>query len=114
MAIVQTNYEIYQGDSWQTIIPITDLSGNAVSNLNNYTFTMEVRDMEGGDILCATATLGDGITISGTNIIVLLTPAKTKLFNLPRSVYQIQSTDGSGKKKTQQSGWFQVHPIIIK
>jgi hypothetical protein len=30
------------------------------------------------------------------------------------SVYQIQSIDGSGKKKTQQSGWFQVHPAVIQ
>ena len=114
MAIMQTNYEIYQGDSWQAIVPITDLSGNIVANLNSYTFIMEVRDKEGGDILCATASLGSGITVSGTNIIVVLTPAQTALFNISRSAYQIQSTDGSGKKKTQQSGWFQVHPTVIK
>jgi hypothetical protein len=114
MALIQTNYDIYQGDSWEAIVPIYDLLGNAITNLNNYTFIMEVRDKEGGDILCATATLGSGITVSGTNIVIILTPAQTSLFNLPKSVYQIQSTDGSGRKKTQQSGWFQVHPAVIK
>ena len=114
MALIQTNYDIFQGDSWQAIVPIYDLLGNVVVNLNNYTFTMEVRDKEGGDTLCASATLANGITVSGVNIIVTLTPAQTKLFNLPKSVYQIRSTDGSGKKKTQQSGWFQVHPAVIQ
>jgi hypothetical protein len=113
MALIQTNYDIFQGDSWQAIVPIYDLLGNAVTNLNNYTFKMEVRDKEGGDVLCASASLAN-IIVSGVNIVVTLTPAQTALFNLPKSVYQIQSIDGSGKKKTQQSGWFQVHPAVIQ
>lgn len=114
MALIQTNYDIFQGDSWQAIVPIYDLLGNAVTNLNGYTFKMEVRDKEGGDVLCASASLASGIVVSGVNIVVTLTPAQTALFNLPKSVYQIQSIDGSGKKKTQQSGWFQVHPAVIQ
>jgi len=114
MALIQTNYDIFQGDSWQAIVPIYDLLGNAVTNLNNYTFKMEVRDKEGGDVLCASASLANGIIVSGVNIVVTLTPSQTALFNLPKSVYQIQSIDGSGKKKTQQSGWFQVHPAVIQ
>jgi len=114
MALIQTNYDIFQGDSWQAIVPIYDLLGNSVTNLNGYTFRMEVRDKEGGDVLCAFATLSSGIVVSGVNIIITLTPVQTALFNLPKSVYQIQSTDGSGKKKTQQSGWFQVHPAVIQ
>jgi hypothetical protein len=114
MALIQTNYDIFQGDSWQAIVPIYDLLGNAVTNLTGYTFRMEVRDKEGGDVLCAFATLSNGIVVSGVNIIITLTPAQTALFNLPKSVYQIQSTDSAGKKKTQQSGWFQVHPSVIQ
>lgn len=114
MALIQTNYDIFQGDSWQAILPIYDLLGNAVTNLTGYTFKMEVRDKEGGDVLCASASLSSGIIVSGVNIVVTLTPAQTALFTLPKSVYQIQSTDSSGKKKTQQSGWFQVHSAVIQ
>jgi hypothetical protein len=114
MAIYETNYEIVQGDTWEITVPVTDLSGAPVTNLTGYTFDVQVRDKEGGHILCAEATLGNGVTASSGNIIVSFTPDQTSNFNLPKSVYQIQAIYPNLKRKTLQVGWIQVHPAIIQ
>ena len=114
MAIYETNYELVQGDTWEFTVPVTDLSGNPVTNLTGYTFDVQVRDKEGGHILCAEAVLGNGVTTGSGSITVSFTPDQTSNFNLPKSVYQVQVTYPTTKKKTLQVGWIQVHPAIIQ
>jgi len=113
MAIKEINYDIIQNDTWSVDITVKDSVGTLI-NFNGYNFLMEVRDKEGGNILCATASLGSGITVTGTGVIhVELTPAQTNKFNLPKSKYQIISIDGSLRRKTLVQGWFQVRPNTI-
>ena len=113
MAIQETNFDIIQGDTWATYVTVKDASGNLI-NFGGYTFSMEVRDKEGGKTLCATATLGHGITVTGTGqIYIELTPTQTSNFNLPKSKYQIVSIDGSGRRNTLAQGWFQVRASVI-
>jgi len=114
MSIQEVNYDIMQGDTWQITIPATDIFGNTITNFSNYSFTVQVRDKEGGNTLCATASLGHGITTGSGTITINLSPTQTAAFNIPKSVYQIQLTDPSSNKKTLQTGWFQVHPSVIK
>mgnify|MGYP006293287447 CR=1 FL=1 len=118
MTIQEYNYDIFQGDTWQVTIPLTDIDGNPVSNAANWNFVSQVRDKEKGDILCASASLGSGITTSvvnsQVNVTVVYTPTQTANFNLPKSVYQIQSIDPAGRKKTLRTGWLQIHPSIIQ
>ena len=65
--IKDVNWEVIQGDTWSVEIDVTD-SLNAPINWTGYTFYMEVRDKDGGSILCATAALNDGITVAYANI----------------------------------------------
>ena len=114
MAIQDINYDIIQGDTWSVDIYVKDPSLNLL-DFTGYSFIMEIRDKEGGSFLCATATLGSGITYNSTTkvIHIELTPAQTKNFNLPRSKYQIQSIDQNQRRKTLVQGWFQVKASTI-
>ena len=113
MAIQETNYEIIQGDTWEVDITVTDPSGTPL-NFDGYDFIMEVRNKEGGATLCATATLGNGITVIDVGTIhVELTPDQTKNFTLTRSKYQLQSIDGDQRRRTLIQGWFQVKARTI-
>lgn len=113
MAIQEINYDIIQNDTWSVDITVKDSTGSLI-NFTGYNFLMEVRDREGGSVLCATASLGSGITVTGTGVIhVELTPAQTNKFNLPKSKYQIISIDASLRRKTLVQGWFQVKPNTI-
>ena len=118
MTIQEYNYDIFQGDTWEVTIPLVDLEGNNVTSATGWTFVSQVRNKEGGDLLCASASLGSGITTAvvnnQVNVTVVYTPTQTSNFNLPKSVYQIQSIDPNGRKKTLRTGWFQVHPSVIQ
>ena len=108
LSIEEVNYDVVQGDTWTLDIVVKDDTGSLI-NFNGYTFEMEVRDREGGKVVCATASLGDGFTVTGLGTITIeLTPEKTKKFTLPRAKYQIQSVDQSGRRKTLGIGWFKV------
>jgi hypothetical protein len=108
LSIEEVNYDIIQGDTWTLDVIVKDENGTLI-NFDGYTFEMEVRDKEGGKVVCATASLGDGFTITGLgNVKIELTPEKTKKFTLPRAKYQIQYIDSSGRRKTLGIGWFKV------
>ena len=59
--------------------------------------------------------INDGIsfTASAGKIDINLTPEKTKLFNYPRSAYQLQLTTSGGIKTTLLNGWFLVNAGVI-
>ena len=113
MSVQQTNFNIIQGDTWSTYITVTDSVGNLI-NFTGYNFQMEVKDRQGGNTVCATASLGNGITVTGTGqIYVVLSSTQTSNFKLPQSVYQIVSISGSGYRTTLAQGWFQVTPSVF-
>ena len=94
----EINYNAIQGDSFVLDIQYTD-SLDVPINLTGFTAKIEVRDKPGGKIICATGTIGDGITLTAPlegKLRVNLVPAKTKKFMTPRSAYQIQITSTSG------------------
>jgi hypothetical protein len=111
----EVNYTATQGDSFILRILYTDSNKNPI-DLTGYTARIEVRDKPGGKIVCATGSMGDGITISNPTsgyIDVNLTPAKTKKFMVPRSAYQIQVTSTNGTVSTIGNGWLIVNPGVI-
>ena len=116
----EVNYNIIQGDNFQLSLLYTDSSGSAI-NLTGASAYMEVRDKPGGSILSCTASglagssTNDGIivTASSGKIDINLTSTKTKLFNYPRSAYQLQLTSSGGIKTTLLNGWFTVDAGVI-
>lgn len=111
----EVNYNAIQGDSFILNITYTDSDKNPI-DLTGYTGRIEVRDKPGGKIICAVGTMGDGITIpyaTAGQIVVNLTPAKTKKFVIPRSAYQIQITSPGGIASTISNGWIIVDPGVI-
>ena len=118
------NYNIIQGDSFQLALTYTNSSGSAI-NLTGYSALMQIKDQPGGRISCSSAgyipasgsigAYSDGITITSASglININLTPAKTRLFNFPKSAYQLQITSSSGVNTTLLSGWFNVTAGVI-
>ena len=114
MAIQEINWDVIQGDTWSLDVTVQDETG-AYINFSGYTFAMEIRDKEAGKILCATAALGDGITVTGIGKLhIEITPAKTRKLNFPKSKYQIQSIDSSSRRKTIITGWINVKAGVIE
>ena len=114
MAIQEINWDVIQGDTWPLDITVKDELGNLI-DFYGYTFEMEVRDKEGGKILCATAALGDGITVTGTGTIhIEMTPTKTRKFTFPKAKYQIKSIDSNSRKRTIITGWINVKAGVIE
>ena len=110
-----TNFEkIIQGDTWSLDVYYEDTEGNPI-NISNYTVIAEVRDKPGGNILCATADMQDGISLidfPNTNnaVRVIFSPEKTAKFNLPKSAYQIKIVETGD---TLFTGWVPVDPGVI-
>jgi hypothetical protein len=109
------NYKITQGDTFPLRLTYKDPAGNSI-DLTGFSIVLEVRDKPGGKILSATCTIGNGITVSNpTNgiIDISISPAKTSVFVLPRSAYQVQITDQYSSKTTLLQGWFLVNAGVI-
>jgi hypothetical protein len=113
------NYEIVQGDTWSQELQYgydADDGTFTPTDITGMTFNLEVRDKPAGRIVCATCSLGDGITIvdAAHGIInIEITPTKTRNFVYPRSAYQIQATNVDGAQETWLQGWFKVNPGVI-
>jgi len=117
--VKEVNYNIIQGDSFQLALTYTDSLGSPI-NLTGASAYFEVRDKPGGSILSATASgapgiTGDGITFTASAGLINLNinPSKTKLFNYPKSAYQLQLTSSGGIKTTLLQGWFLVNAGVI-
>jgi hypothetical protein len=109
----ESNFNVIQGDSFSLNVAYKDPSGSAI-NLAGYTATFEVRDKPGGKIICATSSVGDGITITSASglIDVFLSSAKTSNFTVPRAAYQFQISSAS-TKTTLLYGWLMVEKSVI-
>ena len=110
-----TNLEkIIQGDTWSIDIYYVDKDDNPI-NISNYQVIAEVRDKPGGNILCATADMNDGIELIdfpniNNAVRVTFSPEKTAKFNLPKSAYQIKVVETGD---TLLNGWIPVDPGVI-
>jgi len=116
MALKDVNYDVIQGDSFQLDFTYTDELGAAI-NLTGYQIHMEVRDKPGGKILCATCSIGDGVTITNAThgtFSLVVSPAKTRKFVYPKSAFQVQVTSSSGIVSTIHKGWFNVDAGVIE
>lgn len=113
-----TNFKITQGDTFSQYLQYMYTDDNGIDHpvdITGFTFTFEVKDKPAGSILCATCSLGDGITIvDATEGVILLevSPEKTRNFNLPQSAYQMQSHNAD-QNETWLQGWFKVNPGVI-
>jgi hypothetical protein len=108
------NYKVTQGDTFRLELTYLDPDDLPIS-LAGYTFLAEVKDKPGGKVLCATATLGDGITVideEGGVVEIEFSPDKTRKFMYPKAAYQIQAIQGSDAETLIQ-GWFQVNAGVI-
>jgi hypothetical protein len=117
------NYEIVQGDSFILQVTYANSSGSPI-NLTGYSAVFAVSDQPGG-IVSASASIssisasggsGDGITVNSASsgmFNINLTPAKTRVFNLPKSSYQFQITSPQGVNTTLNQGWFIVDAGVI-
>lgn len=113
---VERNWKITQGDSFTLQIAYSDNNGNPINLLGSSVLFM-VRDKPGGQVFCASAGLGDGITFtsaSGGIIDINIAPSKTRKFNLPKSAYQIQLTSAGGINTTLLQGYFDVNAGVIE
>ena len=116
MALKDVNYDVIQGDSFQLDVTYTDELGAPI-NLGGYQINMEVRDKPGGKILCATCSIGDGITVTDAAngvFSLVVSPAKTRKFVYPKSAFQIQVISSSGIVSTIHKGWFNVDAGVIE
>jgi hypothetical protein len=109
-----TNFEVIQGDAWGLDIYYEDSEGNPI-NLSNHHVIAEVRDKPGGQLLCATANMEDGISLINfpqinNAVTVMFSPEKTAKFNLPKSAYQIKVVETGD---TLLTGWINVEPGVI-
>jgi hypothetical protein len=109
-----TNFEVIQGDTWSTTIYYVDVDGNPI-NISNYNVIAEVRDKPGGDLLCASIDMTNGIELVNfpeinNAVKVTFSPAHTAKFNLPKSAYQIKVVETGD---TLLMGWIQVGPGVI-
>lgn len=107
------NWKIVQGDTLNLRITYKDPLGNPI-NLSGYSVIFQVKDQPGGNVVCATAQLGNGITVDIPNgiIDVHLTSAQTKKFTVPKAAYQLQVDPGSDAT-TIAIGWFEVQKGVI-
>lgn len=109
-----TNFEIIQGDTWSFDVYYEDQSGSPI-NISNKNIIAEVRDKQGGQVLCATADLNDGISLIdfptlNNAIRITFSPEKTAKFNLPKSAYQIKVVETGD---TLLIGYVNVSPGVI-
>lgn len=110
---MSTNFNIIQGDKWSLDIAYTT-EDNQPINISNYTIIAEVRNKPGGNIICATITTGDGITMvddgNYNRFIMTFTGEKTSKFTYPRAAYQVKIQD---TEDTLLDGWLEVNAGVV-
>jgi hypothetical protein len=126
MATTNQNYNFVQGDSFIISASALNSSGSLI-NLTGYTALFQARDMPGGTILCATASISSipstgsfagyqmSVPSASSGIInVNISASNTNYFNYPRTAYQLRITSPSGDKTTIVKGWLNVDAGTIE
>lgn len=109
------NFSIKQGDTFEVTAFYKDSLGDPVP-LTGYTASSQVRDDFGGKVLCASASLGDGIVIDEElgSVTLTYTPAKTKKFTVPRAAVQLKIVSPLGKTTTLIYSYISVSKAAIQ
>lgn len=111
---MSTNFKITQGDSFLLQVTYKDQDDVAI-DISGYNIVMEIKDKPGGKVLCASCTIGDGITLTDPQngiFNINVSPEKTRKFTYPRASYQVQGTY-SEDNTTFVEGWFEVNAGTI-
>ena len=108
------NFNVIQGDTFILNVTYKDPSGTLI-DLSGYDIVFQVRNDFGGNVICATATDGDGITLnSSTKVVTItMTSEQTKQFTVPRAAYQLRITAPNQTQTTLASGYFAVEKAVI-
>lgn len=112
---MDTNFNIIKGDSFAIQVTYKDSSGLPI-NLTGASITMMVKDQADGEFFCASATVGNGITITSASSGIFkinLSSLQTRNFNVPESSYQVQLLTAGGDATTILRGRFIVDPGVI-
>ena len=117
MSVQEKNYDVIQGDSFVLEFNITDdQTVPQPINLTGSQIIFEVKDKPGGKILCATCSIGSGISITDAvngKFTLNVSPEKTRKFVFPKSAFQLQLIDQNGVARTLHRGWFNVDAGVI-
>jgi hypothetical protein len=101
---MSTTLEFYRGDSWPfTVDTITDLSGNAVTDVSAWACNWTLRDLAGNAVARASTTSADGVTTisRGSGLFSwIVPPATTEEIDPEYYQFDTELTDGSGNKQT--------------
>jgi hypothetical protein len=106
------NFEVVQKDTFILNVTYKDPNGTPV-DLSTFSATFEVRDQQGGEVLCTLASTSTG-TVVMTNlgkITITISSTETKKFTVPKAYYQLKIDSGS-VKTTILTGWFAVEKSI--
>jgi hypothetical protein len=105
------NFSIIQGDAFNLVVTYTD-ENNQPINLTGFDVTFQVRDMPGGNVICTTATRGNGITIDNGagKMTIHIIGDETDKFTVPKAAYQLKIDT---TETTILSGWFAVDKAVI-
>lgn len=113
----EVNFKVVQGDTFSIAVNYKNPDGTAI-DLVDYTARMDIRDVPGGRVLCASATEENGgISINGSagQINIQFTPTQTKKFTIPNAAHQLQIIhNDTNKKITLVTGHIKVSPSVIK
>lgn len=112
----QVNFKVVQGDTFNINVTYTNPDGSAI-DISDFSARMDVRNEQGGKILCSSITDSDGITIDGPNgtLTVEFTPAQTRKFTTPSAAYQLKIiNDATGDQTTLIYGYFSVSSAVVR
>lgn len=106
------NFEIVQGDTFILNVTYKDPQGVPV-DLSTFDATFEVRDTQGGKVLCTLASVqtGEIVVDDQGHLTITISDTETRKFTVPKAYYQLKIDSGS-VKTTILIGWFAVERSI--
>jgi hypothetical protein len=106
------NFEIVQGDTFILNVTYKDPNGVPI-DLTSFDGTFEVRDQQGGQVLCTLASINGGeiVVDNAGHLTITIVSTETKKFTVPKAYYQLKLDSGS-VKTTILAGWFAVERSI--
>ena len=112
----EVNFKVVQGDTFSIRVTYTDSSSSPI-DITDFSARMDVRNEQGGKILCASITDSNGITIDGENGIldIEFTPSQTRKFTTPSAAYQLKIINsGTNEQNTLIYGYFSVSSAVVR
>ena len=98
------NYTPYRGDTFADGFAIT--TDGEAEDLSGDDFNMQIRDAATDEVV-HDLTIGDGIEVSGNNVVFTLTATQMRALPIKLYIYDIEWTRSTGVVKTLQNGTIQ-------